>query len=184
MCEKGLQIDPQNARLHGNLGYAYLHLGRLSESDTEFRRAVSLDPQLIPAQFGLVGVLGRQRKYLEAEAPLRHVIEIAPDNVTALCALRLVYLQLRRMPEALSLARRLYSLAPRPWLVIRLPRYAGTRASDRRRWRTGRAVGHCTSAIGYSLSSSPQLHHCHFRLDRCTVFPHRPTPSGRWYSNH
>ena len=113
-CGKGLQIDPQNARLHGNLGYAYLHLGRLSESDTEFRRAVSLDPQLIPAQLGLVGVLGRQRKYLEAEAPLRHVIEIEPDNVTALCALRLVNLQLRRMPEALSLARQLYSLAPGP----------------------------------------------------------------------
>src|SRR5690349_10087778 len=70
-ADKGLEIDPQYASLHGNMGFAYLNLGRLSESEAKFREAVALQPNLMPAQFGLAYSLLQQKRYQEAATQLR-----------------------------------------------------------------------------------------------------------------
>jgi tetratricopeptide (TPR) repeat protein len=112
VCLRGLEIDPQNAKLNGDLGYAYMDLGRLSESETQFRRAVLLDPKLFQAPYGLACALMLQRQFQEAETPLQEAIKLDPDNIKVLSVLRLLYLQNRKLSEAVIVARRIQSLAP------------------------------------------------------------------------
>lgn len=45
--------SPDKARVHNNLGYAYLLAGRNKEASNEFIRALQLDPRLFKARFNL-----------------------------------------------------------------------------------------------------------------------------------
>lgn len=56
-----LEITPDSATTHSNLGAALYHLGRLQEALQSFERALTLDPDLEVARTALAAV----RKHLQ-----------------------------------------------------------------------------------------------------------------------
>ena len=63
---RAVALAPDEAGLHGNLGYALSELGRPDEAMASFRRALVLDPDSIPAQNGLAGACAAADRQQEA----------------------------------------------------------------------------------------------------------------------
>jgi tetratricopeptide (TPR) repeat protein len=60
LWEDTARKSPEKARVHNNLGYAYLQEGRLDAAEAAFERALALDPRLYLARYNLQR-LGRMR---------------------------------------------------------------------------------------------------------------------------
>jgi tetratricopeptide (TPR) repeat protein len=83
--EKAVELGPNKPEYHYRLGSVYSNvLGRLQEAETEFTRAVELDPehQLAFQQRGICRY--NQGKYDEAEADYRQAAELG-DSYSAYC---------------------------------------------------------------------------------------------------
>ena len=61
-----VSLEPASPLAHGNLGFAYLNLGRLSEAERETRTALRLAPEWELGQQNLAAVLARQERFVEA----------------------------------------------------------------------------------------------------------------------
>jgi len=48
--EKALQLDPQNEKVHFNLGVLYFDLGKKNQAWEAFRQALNLCPDFVEAQ--------------------------------------------------------------------------------------------------------------------------------------
>jgi tetratricopeptide (TPR) repeat protein len=57
---QAVQVSPQDAQTHAQLGKAYLHLNQLEESQAAFEKAVELNPQDAPLRFMLAQVYRRE----------------------------------------------------------------------------------------------------------------------------
>jgi tetratricopeptide (TPR) repeat protein len=55
--EKAIQLNPKNARAHGNLAFVFLGLGKLERAERSMRTAVELDPTDRLAREGLEAIL-------------------------------------------------------------------------------------------------------------------------------
>lgn len=65
LAQRGLALDPLNARMRVTLGEDYLHAGRLAEALTAFQRAAQLDPlHPLILGFGPNPPMGASRVYL------------------------------------------------------------------------------------------------------------------------
>ncbi|RRS33614.1 MAG: hypothetical protein OI74_07495 [Gammaproteobacteria bacterium (ex Lamellibrachia satsuma)] len=69
---------------HNNLGNFLQEQGRLDEAETEYRQAISLNPEFADAHNNLGTVLKNQERWNEAEPLLRRAIELQPDHFQAL----------------------------------------------------------------------------------------------------
>jgi spermidine synthase len=74
----------ESAPVRHTIGMVYLSRGVLSEADTQFQRALALDPTYTPAQLGSAKVLVRTGQYSEALARAQQVLAREPRNVEAL----------------------------------------------------------------------------------------------------
>ena len=60
-----VEVSPDNAQAHANMGAALYYLGRFDEAARSFEHALALHPRLETARSGLEGI----RKSLAREAP-------------------------------------------------------------------------------------------------------------------
>ncbi|GAA2168019.1 hypothetical protein GCM10009727_89080 [Actinomadura napierensis] len=81
---KAIEINPDHAIAHNNLGNALTVLGRFTEAAAAYRKAIEINPDDVFAHNGL-GVVLRElgRRFTEAEAAHRKAIEIDPGHPTA-----------------------------------------------------------------------------------------------------
>jgi superkiller protein 3 len=70
---------PSDAVAHFELGYADTALERWPDAETEYRKAVQIDPKLGPAQLNL-GMVVLRRDPVAAVDPLRQAVQLAPDQ--------------------------------------------------------------------------------------------------------
>ncbi|MBD1162444.1 tetratricopeptide repeat protein [Pelagibacterales bacterium SAG-MED12] len=66
VCQKSVQLDPQDAKAHNNLAIILLLQNRLDEAETSLRQAIELKPDLAEAHNNLGVILQKHRKFNEA----------------------------------------------------------------------------------------------------------------------
>ena len=77
--QKSVQLDPQDAEAHFNLGIVMQELGRLDEAAVSYKKAITLKPDFIVAHSNLGVVLKELGRLDEAEISLRQAIKLKPD---------------------------------------------------------------------------------------------------------
>ena len=75
-----MQIDPNNAYAHNNLGAALSDQGKLEEAIASYRQALQIDPNLAYAHNNLGVALSDQGKLEEAIAELEIAVHLEPTN--------------------------------------------------------------------------------------------------------
>ena len=83
VCQKTVQLDPQDAKAHNNLAIILLLQSRLEEAETSLRKAIELKPDLAEAHNNLGVILEKHRKFTEAFFAYIQAINYNPDFIDA-----------------------------------------------------------------------------------------------------
>ena len=83
LFERALELDPRSASSQAAFSYALLTRGRFPEAAKHMHYARELDPLNLGLRTGSVQVLYYQRRYVEADAELTALFEIAPRHAFA-----------------------------------------------------------------------------------------------------
>lgn len=75
---RAVEIDPDFAEAHNNLGALYVKQGLFEQAEAEFRRSVEIDPDAAAALQNLAQALVRLRRYPEAEQVARRALRLNP----------------------------------------------------------------------------------------------------------
>ena len=100
--EKALKLIPNFPEAELQRGSAYQSLGKLTEAETAFRRAVELRDDWSLAMASLGSVLVRQQRFADAEPQLSKAIEIDEMNFPAYAALTELRLRTNAGPDVLN----------------------------------------------------------------------------------
>ena len=104
----GVNLEPENALLHANVGYAFFARGDLHPARLYLQKAVHLDDTLAEAQNNLGVVLGNLGDF---DGALK-AFQAANGKAEALNNLGVVYLSQRRWREAIVAFRQALSISP------------------------------------------------------------------------
>jgi HEAT repeat protein/TPR repeat protein len=83
VLEQAIELDPNNATAHINLGFAYAKKGWLDQAIKEHKRAIELDPKDANAHSHLGNVYYDRGWFEQATAEYKRAIELDPDDATA-----------------------------------------------------------------------------------------------------
>ena len=99
-CQKTVELAPENAEAHYNLGNTLHKLGRLEEAEVSCRKAIALAPENAIAHYNLGNTLQKLGRLEEAEESYRQVIALKPDFAAAHNSLGNTLHKLGRLEEA------------------------------------------------------------------------------------
>jgi DNA-binding winged helix-turn-helix (wHTH) protein/Tfp pilus assembly protein PilF len=80
---QAIQLDPNLAEAYAALGYTTMHEFDWEQAAASLRRALTLDPQCVPAHLTYAGFLAARRRSAEAVAEARRAVDLAPASVRA-----------------------------------------------------------------------------------------------------
>jgi tetratricopeptide (TPR) repeat protein len=109
---RAIELNPNVAAFHSNLGLSYRALGKLDEAAACWRRSLELEPDHAEAQNNLGNVLLEQGKPDEAVACLRRVLQRKPDYAEAHYNLGNALKNQEQHAEAVLCYRRALELKP------------------------------------------------------------------------
>jgi predicted CXXCH cytochrome family protein len=95
-----------------NLGSFYANRGDAVRAEDEFRAAIELDPQYVPAYVNLADLYRARGRDADGERSLRSGLDKAPGNASLHHALGLALVRLQHLNEALDELRRAVELEP------------------------------------------------------------------------
>jgi tetratricopeptide (TPR) repeat protein len=98
--EKALQLDPQLAPVHNQLGLLHLQARQNSQAEEQFKAAIALDPQYAEAQNNLGVLYGQLSRDADAERLFRQATENNPQYGQAFANLGLILAGESRDTEA------------------------------------------------------------------------------------
>ena len=98
--QKSVQLDPQDAEAHYNLGIVMQELGRLDEAEAIYKKAITLKPDH-KAHNNLGIVMQELGRLDEAEASYKKAITLKPDFIQAIKNRWLLLFNQKRFEEAL-----------------------------------------------------------------------------------
>jgi len=98
--QKAVQLMPQDAEAHYNLGNTLLEFGRLGEAEAGYKQAIALKPDYAEAHNNLGNTLKMLEKLEEAELSYKQTIALKPDYAEAHNNLGTMLKQLGRIEEA------------------------------------------------------------------------------------
>ena len=81
--QQALQIEPENARAHNNLGYELLQAGKIEEAIAHFEQAVRINPDYVEAHCNLGIALAQTGRIEEAVAHFKQALRTNPDYAEA-----------------------------------------------------------------------------------------------------
>jgi tetratricopeptide (TPR) repeat protein len=81
--EKLVEITPQDALAHYNLGNAYRELTKFSKAEESYKKAISFKPDLFQAYYNLGIVSKNNYKLEEAEKYYRQAVHLNPNFAEA-----------------------------------------------------------------------------------------------------
>ena len=105
-------VDADRPEAHLNLGLLDLRRRELPEAESEYRTALRLDPNFVPALVNLADLDRARGMDDEGAELLRKAMAIEPDNADVRYALGLYLVRKHDYPEALDLLRRAHELMP------------------------------------------------------------------------
>jgi len=97
---------------HLNLGATYAAQGDAQRAEQQYRTAIRLEPEFLPARFNLATLYNQLGRNSEAEVLLRETVLLAPDAGEAHYSLGLLLAEEQRISEALDSLRRATELLP------------------------------------------------------------------------
>jgi Tfp pilus assembly protein PilF len=100
IIRKIIELTPELAVAHNNLGSLLVDLKRNEESETEYREAIRIKPDYAEAHYNLGNLLKNLKRYEESEAEYREAIRINPDLAEAHNNLGLLLKNLKRYEES------------------------------------------------------------------------------------
>jgi arylsulfatase A-like enzyme/tetratricopeptide (TPR) repeat protein len=109
---RALELGPQRADLHSDLGIVLVGAGRTQEGLEHYRRALELDPEFLGARNNLANVLLRQGRTTEAIEEYRRALLRHPDSVVTWLNLGLAFSAQGNRNEALRSLVRARELEP------------------------------------------------------------------------
>jgi len=109
---KAIELKPDYADAHYNLGIALYDQQKLNEAAGTFRKAVELQPDLALAYDKLGTIVRAQKKWDEALAISNKIIELRPDYAGAYFDLGNALNNLGKRPEAIAACRKAIELQP------------------------------------------------------------------------
>ncbi len=74
-------VKRQRAQLHYLLGVVDYKQGRRTDALNEYKKALALRPDLVPAQLGLARIYNEMRQYLAAEEAYKQALDVASDPI-------------------------------------------------------------------------------------------------------
>jgi hypothetical protein len=110
--ERALELEPDDPRMHSNLGSLLFVRGELTRAEHHLSEAVRLAPGSVEARVNLAGPLAALGRLDEAEAALRTAVRLAPDDPLAWRNLGLVLEAGGRAEEAVAAFGRALILDP------------------------------------------------------------------------
>jgi TolB-like protein/DNA-binding winged helix-turn-helix (wHTH) protein/Tfp pilus assembly protein PilF len=99
-AEMAQQIDPLSLSINATLASRYRHAGRLDDAQRLGQRTLEMDPNFVPAHFSLGAVYEDQGSWQQAIDEYKKVIELSPDDPTALTATGYIYARTGQKAEA------------------------------------------------------------------------------------
>jgi predicted TPR repeat methyltransferase len=113
LIERSLELEPEQADWHSNLGIVLQDRLKLDESIAAYEHAIALDPDHANAHNNLGVVLRAKGKVTEAEAAYRAAIRIDPGHVDAYNNLGVLLNGQRRQREAALCFSKVITLRPK-----------------------------------------------------------------------
>ena len=110
--DKAINIDPDVADYHFNLGLIFIGLRILSKAVISLKQAIFIDPKLIEAHLSLFSVQMDLSNLSEAELSIKKVIELDPNSSIAHFNLSRIYIELGKDSEAECSVKKAISLEP------------------------------------------------------------------------
>jgi tetratricopeptide (TPR) repeat protein len=95
-----LELAPDFAEAHANLGLVLEMRGALDEAETSYRRSLELDPKYAQTHSNLDNLLAARKRFIEAEAAHQRAVELAPTSPSAWTNLGALLACLQRDDEA------------------------------------------------------------------------------------
>ncbi len=99
--EKVLQLDPNHAAAHINLGTLYYNRQEYTRAEKHYRKAIEVDPRYALAYFDLGNVLDETGRVPDAIAAYKTALVLAPTYADAHYNLALAYEKIREPRRAL-----------------------------------------------------------------------------------
>jgi len=112
LIQRAVQRRPGDAQAQQNLGALYARLGRLSDAEACFRRALAIDPNLVDANSNLGLALASQSRHGEAIACYRQALAREPRHAETWSRLGLALAREHKLDEALPCFRQAVALRP------------------------------------------------------------------------
>ena len=82
--QKAMQLTPNDAALHNNLGSVYAEMGKVADAQREFQKAADLNPGGASGYYYNLGVvMVNQGKMDEASTALKKATDLDPNNANA-----------------------------------------------------------------------------------------------------
>ena len=100
--KKIIEIEPNNYKVHNNLGNALKELGKLEEAATSYRQAIKIKSDYTKAHFNLGNILNDFGKYKEAILSLLLALKINPNYDEAHNCLAISYKKLEKFEQAIT----------------------------------------------------------------------------------
>ena len=110
--QKSIQLNPQDAGAHYNLGVTLQEQGRLKEAEANYRQTIKLKSDLPEVHFNLGVILEEQGKLEEAEVSYRQTIKLKPQLAHAHQNLGNIMIKQRRLKEAEASYRQAIKFKP------------------------------------------------------------------------
>jgi tetratricopeptide (TPR) repeat protein len=82
-CRKALELNPENALVHGTLGVALARQGKLDEAIRHFSEAIKLEPGYVDAHYSLGQAMAHKNNFNEAIRHFSEVLRFQPDHTEA-----------------------------------------------------------------------------------------------------
>jgi Flp pilus assembly protein TadD len=98
--ERMLEIDPNDARAHYNLGIVRERAGDAAAAITHYEQAIRIEPDFAMAHYNLAVALQRAGEMINATEHYRQVSRIEPDNANAYMGLGFALAQMGNNEEA------------------------------------------------------------------------------------
>jgi Tfp pilus assembly protein PilF len=113
LWEDNVKKSPNRARVHGNLGKAYLDKKQYEKARLEFEKVIKLDSRLLGAYDNLATIyIDHFRQYDRARAYLNEAIRRNPDYPSPYLNLGVINLHLKQLPEAIINFKKVLELDP------------------------------------------------------------------------
>ena len=109
---KAVELSPQDAEAHYNLGNTFKELGRLEEASLSLKKAVMLNEEFADAHNNLGNTLKELGKLEDSESCYLRVVELAPDRAECFYNLGLIRQELNKLELAEASYRKAVSIKP------------------------------------------------------------------------